>query len=72
MVFGFSLAGNLLDISKHNVQKITPLVVFRCPNLDKDLMEEGDDEYPTEAPTIPVPIFSIGNAKLRGTVTQVI
>lgn len=69
-IFGFSPAGDLLGISKHDVKAIVNLAMSRWPNVDEDLMEDGDDEKPTRAPTILVPMLWIGNAKLRDTVTQ--
>lgn len=36
LVFGFSPLGSLLSISKHNIQSITYLAIFRGCNLDKD------------------------------------
>ena len=70
-VFGFSPAGDPLAISKHDVLAIANLAEFRRPDPDEDLMEEGDDEEPTPAPAIPVPMLWIGNSRWRDTVMVV-
>lgn len=60
-----------MGISKHNVQPIASLAMFRGSNQDEDLMEEGDDKEPSWAPAIPIPILWIENANLQDTLAQV-
>ena len=73
-VFGYSQAGDSIAVFRQDVQTIASLAQFKPPpaNPDGDFMvEEEEEEEPTEVPAIPVPMLWIGNSTLRDTVTQV-